>query len=673
MRHFLSFQKRKGLYIPKGTESNESLVHQINHELMKYGYVISKNLFDRLSTQNTDYLESLYNDLLTGIRKVTGGGGYEPIYRNFPQSVLELSYTEFLINAIGHYWSFGTWRPEDKGYINREFKLETINYKEISLLEENEYNSIFTDLIYSNTSISAFDKKIIDWFLANNYKFNLSNIKFKEILAYVGQRLLDDVNITTLSIKDATSILRIWSVYSGGDEGLKTNTKFKNPNARQTRVLLNTLNECTNLEESFKVHREKWLRVLFYLNPLTMKNMVKYNNLANYVKRLRNDPKSLKTFNSKVEALLNQKDESVMDLLKGKMGVFTRRLDHLVRLFGASAINIWLENEPNFNQLITAYNHFTERDKLQAGRGAVLASQDKSEVVTYDALEPLDVKLVAEIKDSILSKIQLMTNDTLSDSKVYIDRSLFYRPLGINNRASSLSLDGKGIGTVESIPPSNTIRLYVHWNNRTDIDLSALVITNDNMVAKVGWNGRHMLSTGIIYSGDNTGFSDKNAEYLDIVPSSLPKNIEWIITEARIYSGPRDYSGYNGGARAGWMLRNKPEANNHWLPETLEHSIVLDSKSSTSYLMALHIPTNSLVYLDLAMGNKNISTAEDAIEMRVYLDKFIVSDSDEIQWDRLNQGHILSLLSKEVVDDVKGADLIFDENTTVEEVSKYIL
>ena len=95
MRHFLSFQKRKGLYIPKGTESNESLVHQINHELMKYGYVISKNLFDRLSTQNTDYLESLYNDLLTGIRKVTGGGGYEPIYRNFPQSVLELSYTEF--------------------------------------------------------------------------------------------------------------------------------------------------------------------------------------------------------------------------------------------------------------------------------------------------------------------------------------------------------------------------------------------------------------------------------------------------------------------------------------------------------------------------------------------------------------------------------------------------
>ena len=672
MRHFISFQKRKGLFVNKGQSTNESLAHQINHELMKYGYVLSKNLFERLATQDNDHLQSLYNDLISGIRKVTGGGGYEPIYRNFPQSVLAMEYSEFLVNALTHYWSGSSWRPEDAEYINREFAIEPTDYKEISLLEEAQFNSIFTDLVYSNTSISAFDKEVINWFLNNDYDFNLSNVKYKEILAYIGQRLLDDESITKLPIKDATSVLRIWAVYSGGDEGLKTPTRFKNPSAKQKRVLLNTLNECYNLEESFKGYREQWLRVLYYLNPLTTNNRSAYGILAGYTDKIRNNPKVLKTFNAKVEALLLEKDEAVMDLLKNKMGVYTRRLDHLVRIFGEGAISNWISNNPNFNQLVTAYNHFSDRDKIQAGRGAVLASQDMSEVVTYEALDPLEGKVVEGIKSLILDKLNTLDNETLKDSKVYIDRSLYYRPLGINNRASSLSLDSKVVGTVENIPDANTIRLYVHWKGTTDIDLSGLLISSDNKVEKIGWNARHAYTNCIIYSGDNTGHGPKNSEYLDIVPSKLPANTEWIIAEARIYSGPSTYEGYNGNARAGWMTRARPEANDLWNPKTLEHAIVLDSKSKTSYLMALHVPTNSLVYLDLAMGNDNVSTADDALKMRIYLDKFVVDETDEISWAKLNQGHVLSLLSKEVVNDIEEADLKFTETTTVEEVSKYL-
>lgn len=674
MRHFISFQKRKGLFIASGSnESNSSLVHQLNHELMKYGYVLSKDLFDRLSTQSVNDINVVYNDLVSGIRRVTGGGGYEPIYRNFPQSVIELSYTEFLINAIVHYWSFGTWRPEDAGYINREFKLEAVNYKEVSLLTESEFKAIFTDILYSGSSISPFDKEIVDWFIDNGYAFEFNKITFKETLAYVGKRLLDNTNVSIIPTKDATSVLRIWAAYSGGDEGLKTNTRFKSPNARQKRVLLATINGAKNIEESFKMNREMWLRLLFYINPMSASNRKSYPEVAHYTDLLRNSPKVLRTFDSRVEELLGNKDISVLDLLKTRRNSFMRRLDHTVRVFGITAVEKWLETNPNLLNLVTAYNVFSDRDKKQDGRGVVLASQAKSEVVTYKALEPLDTKLVLTIKSLLLVAINNVKNSELEGKKVFIDRTLYYRPLAMNNRAASLSLDGKANGTVEALPKGKVVRMYVHWHGTSDIDLSGIALTTDNDSVKIGWNGSHNLNGAIVYSGDNTGYADKNAEYLDISIDKLPANVEWVIADATIYRGKTSYANYNGKARAGWMMRTSPEANQHWLPETLDHSVVLNSDSRVAYLLALHVPTRSIVYLDMSMGSKNISSSEDTIKMKMFLETFVTLDdgSEDIKWDKINQGHIVNCLAGNIVTTKEEADIVFDENTPWESISKY--
>lgn len=676
MKHFIAFQKRKGLFIEPSDvkHGNDQLTHQFNHELMKYGYVLSKDLFDAISDLSQDEINVVYNDVLKGIKEVVGDGGYEPIYKGFPQSVLALSYTQFAINAILHYWSFGTWRPEDADYLTREFKIEPINYKPVKLIDKGQYDSIFSDIIFSGNSINKFDKQIVDYFIAAGTTFDFSKITFKETQAYIGQKLMETAGVTELPTKDATTVLRIYSAYSGGDEGLKENTVFKNPKSRQVKLLSNTLEGCFNLEESFKVYREKWLKLLFFLNPLTKGNIKLRPNLANYAKLLRNTPKELRTFNSRVEELLGKKDILVLELLKKRPKAFMRRLDHTVRIFGITAINKWLETNPDLESSVTTYNHFTDRDKKQDGRGAVLAGQGASNVVTYDAQEPLDAKLVASIKDTLLSKIQTSKSKELKDKKVFIDRTLYYRPLAMNNRAASMSLDGKVNGTVEVAPEGKTIRMYVHWHGHHDIDLSGLVLTNDNGFAKVGWNGRHVMAESIVYSGDNTGRNAQNAEYLDIVVGKLPSNVEWIITEARIYSGPRSYSAFKPLTRAGWMLRESPQENAHWTPDTVEHSVVLNNTSNTAYLMALHVPTRSLVHLDLAMGNKIVSGAEDAMKMRMFLESFVTLDNgeDTIQWEKLNQGHILNAISENIVDKAEEADLVFDENTPWEAVSKYL-
>ena len=672
MQHFISFQKKKAFYLSPSTQQNSSLAHEINHELMNIGYILTKEAFDVLSTQSEETLSSIYSDLLKGINLIVGGGGYEPIYRNFPQSVLAMSYEEFIINAIIHYWSWGQWRPEDAEYINREFKMEPVDYKPVSILSEAKFNAIFTNILYSGSSISTFDKECIDWYLERDGEFDFRKIKFNETLAYVGKSLLYNPNLQKIPTRNATTLLRIWAAYSDGDEGLKEPTRFKNPNKTQRQLLMQTLESCFNLEDSFKTYREPWLRVLFYLHPQTKTNQARYPKLAKHTNLLRNEPKKLRTFNAKVEMAIKNEDEVIFTLLEKRAGIFMRRLDHLVRIFGLRAIKEWLKLNPSLEKLINIYNHFSSRDVQQTGRGAVLASQAKSELVTYDAQEALSTKLVQEITSLVRNEIERFKSSELKGKKIWVHRALYYSPLAVNNRASSLSLTTQAIGTVYQYEKEETLRLYVHWEGKSDIDLSGFAISKKNDVIKVGWNANHKQGSWIVYSGDNTGYAAKNAEYLDINTKSIPEDIEWIIVEARIFRGPKNFAGYKGKAKIGWMSRKHPQAGIHWQPKTLQHAMVLQNKAKTAYLMAYHPNTNSIVYLDMSMGSARVSNANDAIKMRIFLENFVTLDAgeEEIDWKKLNQGHILHLLAEEVVSEKESADIIFDENTISEEITR---
>lgn len=672
MKHFITFQKRKGLFLTPGTFSNQSIAYRVQAELMKYGFIFSKECFDVLSTQSEETLTKVYSDLCKGLNELFGSGGYEPIYRNFPQSVQNLSYEEFVINAICHYWSFGSWRPEDEGYLKREFKVEPVNYREVGLLTETQFGCIFTDIIYSGSSISKWDKTVVDWFIDAklDVEVDLARISFKETKAYLGKRYLESG--IDLPVKSATDVLRIYAAYSGGDEGLKENTKFKKPSNAIKRSLLKTLNGCYDLEESFKTYREIWLKVLFYLNPMTKENVLKFKNVSDFTFTLRNSPKLLRTFNSRLEEALKNKDKGVFELLGKRKGVYMRRMNQLFSIFGMDAIDNFILLDPSFEQLVTLYNYFSDRSETK-DRAVVLASQSKSEVTTFGALEAIDPKIVEFIQARLKTAIYFRVKST--DKKVFIDRSLYYSPLAMNNRASSFSLNSKAIGTVEKLPEDGKIiRCYVHWVGGSDIDLSGFCINSKMEVIKVGWNGQHTMEKAITYSGDNTGHSAKNAEYLDLNISELNKlGIEWVIVDARVYRGSNFGKWSGEGVHTGWMSRKHPEANSHWLPETVANATKISSDSNSAYLMAVHVPTRNLVYMDVAINNTNIvATNSDALKMKTFLEKFVVLDSgsDKIEWNKLTQGHILNLLSKNIVKEKEEAEIVFDENTPWETVSR---
>lgn len=669
MRHFISFQKKKALYLQPGDADNAALAHELNHELMAVGYVLSKDAFDAVASLDEERLTEVYRDLMTGIGQVVGGDGHEPIYRNFPQSVLAMPYQEFAINALLHYWSCGSWRPEDAESLEREFRIEAARYTPVGLLTKTTFERIFHDLLYGQVSLSAFDKACVDWFVDHGGAFDFAKIVFNETASHVGKRLLDSA-VEVLPVRRATTVLRIWSAYSGGDEGLKENTRFKNPSKRQRAVLMRTLEGCTDLEDSLKSQREQWLRLLFLLHPTTARHRARYPRLADHVERLRNRPKTLRTYNGKVELAIAGKDPAVFELLAQRPGAFMRRLDHLVRVFGVEAFDAWLALKPRFDQLVTAYNHFSKRAEVQGARGAVLASAARSEFVAYKALEPLPKPLVERITEQLLNRLRRFEVGELRGA-VFIDPGLYYTPLATNNRASNLALDGnRVIGTSQVYTGGATLRLYVHWEGPSDIDLSGFAISRQNAVLKVGWNAAHHAAGYIVYSGDNTGLSEKNAEYLDINTAAVPEDVDWIIVEARIFRGPSSFAGYGGTAHMGWMSRAHPEAGKHWLPKTLEHAIAMSSDARVAYLMAYHPRSKNIVFLDMSMGDDRVSTPQDAMKMRVFLERFVSLDEEgaAVSWDTLHQGHILELLAPEVTTDTAAAEVVFDERTTAEQV-----
>ena len=233
MRHFISFQKKQALYLEPGEASNDALAHELNHELMAVGYVLTREAFELLASQSSEQLAIVHHDLTTGLAGVVGGGGHEPIYRNFPQSVMALSQREFVINALIHYWTGGSWRPEDAEAIHRELAVEPVACKPVAVLTRRGFQRIFTDLLYSEVSLSDFDKRCVDWYL-DHYtdeggELEFGRIRFKEIAAWVGQRLLANANANNtgapLPIRSATTLLRIL----GGPLGRRRGPQSQHP------------------------------------------------------------------------------------------------------------------------------------------------------------------------------------------------------------------------------------------------------------------------------------------------------------------------------------------------------------------------------------------------------------------------------------------------------------
>ena len=184
MKNTIYLRRKNKVILQKG-KNNLSL--EVMGSLLKniesLGYVLSSELLNYVSSLSMEEITIFYNQLINDLKEMVGANvKYEPMYPNFPTQVMNASEAELYFNAMMHY--FGSWigirilpkyEKEEREELKDDIKLKIIN-----IGNEDDFNSIFTNLVSSKTSISKTDKEDVEWFV-KEYENSIIDIMPEEI------------------------------------------------------------------------------------------------------------------------------------------------------------------------------------------------------------------------------------------------------------------------------------------------------------------------------------------------------------------------------------------------------------------------------------------------------------------------------------------------------------
>ena len=173
--------------------------------------------------------------------------------------------------------------------------------------------------------------------LAGQLPTPMSRIVFKENLVALSSEMMKAG--TPIHVTTATDVLRLAIGLSDGDVSLREKGKFINFKRPARKYLLDMLEGCTHLVDDVAARPELWKRLFHQLHAGDWQK--RYPKVIQVADDLYMD--RLVTFNSRVEALLTAKDSDVLMHLAQRPGEFRRRLVHLIDLFGAKALDAFLD------------------------------------------------------------------------------------------------------------------------------------------------------------------------------------------------------------------------------------------------------------------------------------------------------------------------------------------
>lgn len=610
---------------------SESTIMMLQCELATRGYMFDNITYTYLSSHK-EYTIKLYNELLPFIDTMLGEGEFKPFYKGFPEDVLNLDESERYMHQFLHYWSNGSFIPETN--TTRHIAFEKPNYKVIKLGNEEDLLNIFEKITSTSVALTDMDVNIFDWFIANYDKSILSKhvsnkLQFKELMC----KLIDfDLYVP----KTTTDVLRYCVYLSGGDVSLpcvppamikqrfgtkRINTereafKFKKFN-NKTRLKILSLLENSNLDvREMKLHINRWLRIGEIVHP--GKYEKRFPKTFNAFNKLRNEKvKSWYGELLSLSCIMSQAEKCANE----RPGEFARRLDYFIRNTEAidefylliEYFNIAIEKGISNKVLFELYEHFSNRDKENI---RLVNIKGHKTPVKLTPLKPLSSLMVNDIKKAILDgiKINLSHKDKLKGFYI-VDENLKNIPLPLNMRTMSSSLDTKirGQRIPIKVDEKETLRFYLHWEDESgnkDLDLSAVCFDAEFKCLDIfSYNKSYKNNYGL-HSGDVRHRKGKCAEYIDInVKEAKEHGVSYVLCTAINF----DHEAMQGvKAFSGYMMREKPECNTHWLPNTIENSFVLESEGREVILGFIDL--TSMEYVVLDMSHKGDNTASNNVK-----------------------------------------------------------
>lgn len=629
-------------------EKNKQIVATMNKNIEVFGYTMSEALFDKLVHMKAKSREVVYDVLVNGLKELTGADKvYNPMYPNFPESVMEKDDFELYFNAIVHYWSFGTLLP----YEEKKERAPLFNTAKVKVLDVGSFedlNDIFNNLCASKTSLSKSDVEDII-FILNSAKVTLPDeIPFKENAACVCRLLVDtgvdtDGSLCKKYVKTATDVLRLITAMSDGDVSLAENTKFRNLKRSERRIIMNLLAGCGNAAEDMSRYAGRWIRVGEKLHPGEFAKNERYTKAVQAFSVIRNDGK-IQSFAGKVDAAIASGDvTTVVSLLKKRPGEFARRIDFLLRTFNKDADRkavimgfASVAKDVSSTVLLQVREHFINKldgsDDMRVffPKGNLARSyyvkNDKTESIPEDAM-----KMVIAVCENAL--INIYGNREFL-GKVYIDEGLKDYTVPFSLRSAGKTMTAVSRGSRIAIDDSaKIIRPFIWWTNTKDdiidVDLSVAVFADDwNCLEHVSYSNLKSSRFGICHSGDitNGGPVDGEgvAEFIDLdIEKALSAGARYAVFN--VYNFSDENFSKMEHAAFGFMTRSDMKSGEIFEPSMVKQRMDLASATTTCIPVIFDLKERVFVWCDMALTADHVKAGFGGINVESNLPSVVVT------------------------------------------------
>ena len=666
--------------------------------LQALGFAFSKDLLESFAQLSTTEFISLYKEIETTLRQKVGADvAYNPMYRGFPEEVINAEEGELYLNAILHYL-FGV-MPLNTEDIERFPLVVPLDYKPtiLNVGTEADFDALVTNLISANTSISAGDKEVIEFatelFSTEEFIAVLpETIPLKENLSYVMALCLakKDFPLEVLSryFKTATDVLRFAVALSSGDESLSTKPTFRKFKNAERRLLLTLLDNVKAPTEDMLRHKRAWINLGNILHPGSYKT--RYPNAYQSFNILRNDL-PFEKYMGRVNKALEQGDlRLALNLLENRPGDFARMLDQLLRNFLESPqiLESFAKVAENVSTpvLLQMQAHFKTRIEMKGFRTFMPKGKTTMAYnLEDDGRTPLTQLTVAAILQIIETTLHGRFAKLDSLGNIYMEGALKNIVVPLSQRSASEGFRTLTRGSrLPASSTSETVRMFIHWKDidkdnttsegyrygdgrRVDIDLSA--ISFDATFNYIGHVSYTNLRNGFAHhSGDITDAPNGAAEFIDIDIKKARENtnVRYIAMNVYNFTGqpfhtvPQLY--------AGWQDRDGITGE-HFEPLAVKQKFNVTSDAQTIVPMVLDLETNEIIWVDCVLQSAHSSArygsnVENTLSpMAVTLRAFALLDKANMQ--ELFMYHAGA--RGELVDTVAEADTVFSIEPLSEE------
>jgi hypothetical protein len=578
--------------------------------MVHYGYLPNKELYARLGQLDEAGLVAFWTSFKPVLEQATAADknvDRHIVYKNFPQEVLDMDRATYWMNQICIYFGITSEDIADEEQ-SRDPLLEKQDLKVLQLADENSLKTAYDRLVgLPNKWTPEQTTYACDLMTGGGMRPDLGRVPFKDNMVLLAVKAIEEG--IQLSTRSATDVMRLATVLCGAttpDEKVKF--KLGRP---KRRFLLSLLDNATDLEGDMARDKGRWKKLMVALRPGDYGNA--YKNVKQAYHNLYGG--QVRTFNSRIEVAIANKDENVLTLLQNRPGEFARRLQKLIGVFGGKAIDSFesVAGQLKVIQLLKLARHFDTIDNRKyrtvapKGNWTKLRIQE-NEIQPRPRLFRRVVKVAEEaIRTKVSGKVAAVNLDP--------------RVADVALQGNDSDLADYGRNTKFDIPENaNFIRTASYWEapGRGNIWFDNgfnFFDRNWKSVGTICWNtNAHGGLDYAVFSGDPVSGGNSGGKACQMIDLYLDKakaaGVRYAVWNLLAYSHIKfsDVQTVRGLLQWG----EKPMSGKTFEPSRCQLSLEAGGDSLTKYIAIIDVVDRKVIYIDANLKGNVRSAATNA-------------------------------------------------------------